>query len=294
MKKIRLPVHFYPLTAMVFWGLSFIWSSYLLKFYEPVTIIFIRLILSASFLFLILRLFFPAEHVARKDLKLILLSSLFNPFLYFLGENYGLKYSTPTISAVIIATIPVFSPVVAYLTFREKLSRLNFVGIAVSFAGIVIMLITKDFTLAADIRGIIFLFGAVLAALFYSVMLKKLTGKYSALLLIAWQNFLGIFLFLPFFLIFEFDSVIHTMPTAGIVGSFLLLSILASSVAFVFFAHSVKLLGISKANIYSNLIPVFTAFFSWILLSESITIRKILGILLVVGGVYLSERTRKR
>lgn len=294
MKKIRLPVHFYPLTAMVFWGLSFIWSSYLLKFYEPVTIIFIRLILSASFLFLILRLFFPAEQVARKDFKLILLSSLFNPFLYFLGENYGLKYSTPTISAVIIATIPVFSPVVAYLTFREKLSRLNFVGIAVSFAGIVIMLITKDFTLAADIRGIIFLFGAVLAALFYSVMLKKLTGKYSALLLIAWQNFLGIFLFLPFFLIFEFDSVIHTMPTAGIVGSFLLLSILASSVAFVFFAHSVKLLGISKANIYSNLIPVFTAFFSWILISESITIRKILGILLVVGGVYLSERTRKR
>lgn len=294
MKKIRLPVHFYPLTSMVFWGLSFIWSSYLLKFYEPVTIIFIRLILSASFLFLILRLFFPAEQVARKDFKLILLSSLFNPFLYFLGENYGLKYSTPTISAVIIATIPVFSPVVAYLTFREKLSRLNFVGIAVSFAGIVIMLITKDFTLAADIRGIIFLFGAVLAALFYSVMLKKLTGKYSALLLIAWQNFLGIFLFLPFFLIFEFDSVIHTMPTAGIVGSFLLLSILASSVAFVFFAHSVKLLGISKANIYSNLIPVFTAFFSWILLSESITIRKILGILLVVGGVYLSERTRKR
>ncbi|NCA75921.1 MAG: DMT family transporter [Alphaproteobacteria bacterium] len=294
MKKIRLPVHFYPLTAMVFWGLSFIWSSYLLKFYEPVTIIFIRLILSASFLFLILRLFFPAEQVARKDFKLILLSSLFNPFLYFLGENYGLKYSTPTISAVIIATIPVFSPVVAYLTFREKLSRLNFVGIAVSFAGIVIMLIMKDFTLAADIRGIIFLFGAVLAALFYSVMLKKLTGKYSALLLIAWQNLLGIFLFLPFFLIFEFDSVIHTIPTAGIVGSFLLLSILASSVAFVFFAHSVKLLGISKANIYSNLIPVFTAFFSWILLSESITIRKILGILLVVGGVYLSERTRKR
>lgn len=279
---------------MVFWGLSFIWSSYLLRFYEPVTIIFIRLILSASFLFLILRFFFPAERIARKDFKLILLSSLFNPFLYFLGENYGLKYSTPTISAVIIATIPVFSPVVAYLTFREKLSLLNFIGIAVSFAGIVIMLITKDFSLAADIRGILFLFGAVLAALFYSAMLKKLTGKYSALLLIAWQNLLGIFLFLPFFLVLEFDTFIHISPTAGIVGSFLLLSILASSVAFVFFAHSVKLLGISKANIYSNLIPVFTAFFSWILLSESITLRKILGILLVIGGVYLSERTRKR
>ncbi len=293
MKKIRLPVHFYAFTAMVFWGLSFIWSSYLLQFYEPVTIIFIRLILSASILFLILRVFYPAERIARKDFKLILLSALFNPFLYFLGENYGLKYSTPTIAAIIIATIPVFSPLVAYLTYKEKLSSLNFLGIGISFAGIMIMLILKDFSLAVDLRGIIFLFGAVMASLFYSVMLRKLTVKYSALVLIAWQNFLGIFLFLPFFLVMEFKSVINIVPSAGIIGSFLLLSILASSVAFVFFAHSVKLLGISKANIYSNLIPVFTAFFSWMLLSESITSRKIIGMALVIGGVYLSERTRK-
>lgn len=278
---------------MVFWGLSFIWSSYLLQFYEPVTIIFIRLILSASILFLILRVFYPATRIARKDFRLILLSALFNPFLYFLGENYGLKYSTPTIAAVIIATIPVFSPLVAYLTYKEKLSPLNFLGIAISFAGIMIMLILNDFSLAVDLRGIIFLFGAVLAALLYSVMLRKLTVKYSALVLIAWQNLLGIILFLPFFLVMEFKSVINIVPTVGIVGSFLLLSILASSVAFVFFAHSVKLLGISKTNIYSNLIPVFTAFFSWMLLSESITPRKIIGMALVIGGVYLSERTRK-
>ncbi len=293
MKKIRLPVHFYAFTAMVFWGLSFIWSSYLLQFYEPVTIIFIRLILSASILFLILRVFYPAERIARKDFKLILLSALFNPFLYFLGENYGLKYSTPTIAAIIIATIPVFSPLVAYLTYKEKLSPLNFLGIGISFSGIMIMLILKDFSLAVDLRGIIFLFGAVMASLFYSVMLRKMTVKYSALVLIAWQNFLGIFLFLPFFLVMEFKSVINIVPSGGIIGSFLLLSILASSVAFVFFAHSVKLLGISKANIYSNLIPVFTAFFSWMLLSESITSRKIIGMALVIGGVYLSERTRK-
>lgn len=278
---------------MVFWGLSFIWSSYLLQFYEPVTIIFIRLILSASILFLILRVFYPAERIARKDFKLILLSALFNPFLYFLGENYGLKYSTPTIAAIIIATIPVFSPLVAYLTYKEKLSPLNFLGIGISFSGIMIMLILKDFSLAVDLRGIIFLFGAVMASLFYSVMLRKMTVKYSALVLIAWQNFLGIFLFLPFFLVMEFKSVINIVPSGGIIGSFLLLSILASSVAFVFFAHSVKLLGISKANIYSNLIPVFTAFFSWMLLSESITSRKIIGMALVIGGVYLSERTRK-
>lgn len=278
---------------MIFWGLSFIWSSYLLQYYEPVTVIFIRLIISAACLFAILHLFRQVEKIARSDYKLIFLSALFNPFLYFICENYGLKYSTPTISAVIIATIPVFSPVVAFLLVRERIGLINIVGIAVSFIGVIVMLLSRDFMTGSGFKGIIFLFGAVLSALFYSVTLKKLTLKYSAMTLIAWQNLIGIFIFLPIFLIFESDAMLSVKPTIGIITSFLLLSILASSVSFVFFAHSVKLLGISKTNVYSNLIPVFTAFFSWILLSEMITIQKIAGMALVIGGVYLSERSRK-
>ncbi len=279
---------------MLFWGLSFIWSSVLLQHYQPVTIIFVRLIISSAFLFAIIHFFWPDERIDRKDYKLVLLSAVFNPFLYFLGENYGLKYSTPTISAVIIATIPVFSPLIAYLSFREKLTPVNFVGIAVSFGGVILMLITGNFTLAADIRGVLFLFGAVFAALLYSVTLRKLTAKYSALVLIAWQNLIGIFLFLPFFLLFEAKSITEVTITGEIIISMLLLAILASSVSFVFFAHSVKLLGISKTNIFSNLIPVFTAIFSFFLLSEEFTVHKIAGILLVIGGVYLSERSKKQ
>ncbi|MFZ4572386.1 MAG: DMT family transporter [Bacteroidales bacterium] len=294
LKKIHLPVYFFPLAAMLFWGFSFIWSSVLLKYYEPVTIIFIRLIISASFLFTVKYFFLASEKINRKDYRLIFLSALFNPFLYFLGENYGLKFSTPTTAAVIIATIPVFSPLIAYLIVREKLSPINFVGIAVSFGGVILMLVTGDLSLAADIRGILFLFGAVFAALLYSVTLRKLTAKYSALTLIAWQNLIGIFLFLPFFLIFELKSFIRVPVNGEIITSMLLLAILASSISFVFFAHSVKLLGISKSNIFSNLIPVFTAIFSFFLLSEGFTLQKIGGIALVIGGVYLSERSKKR
>jgi drug/metabolite transporter (DMT)-like permease len=294
LKKIHIPVYFYALAAMLFWGLSFIWSSLLLKSYQPVTIIFIRLIISSALLFSLIYIMGKKEKVERKDYKLIFLSALFNPFLYFLGENYGLKFSSPTIAAVIIATIPVFSPLIGYMSFREKLTPVNFIGIGVSFGGVLLMLVTRDLSLAADIEGIIFLFGAVFAALLYSVALRKLTMKYSALLLVANQNLIGIFLFLPLFLIFEAKASINVPLTGEIVTSMLLLSVLASSVAFVFFAHSVKLLGISKSNIFSNLIPVFTAFFSYILLAEAFTIQKIAGIALVIGGVYLSERSRKQ
>jgi drug/metabolite transporter (DMT)-like permease len=277
---------------MLFWGLSFIWSSVLLRYYQPVTIIFVRLILSTAFLFTILWFSGMRRMVARRDYGLLILSAFFNPFLYFLCENYGLKLSSPTVAAVIIATIPLFSPLIAFFAVKERLTLLNLAGIVISFFGVVVMLITRDLSLNSDVNGVLFLFGAVVSALFFSVLLKKLTNKYSALMLVAWQNLIGIFLFFPIFLIYEAKTAISIPINSQIISSFLLLSILASSAAFVLFAHTVKLIGVSKANIYSNLIPVFTAFFSYFLIGESFTIQKTLGILLVIGGVFLSERTR--
>ncbi len=279
---------------MVFWGMSFIWTSILLNYYQPITIIFFRLILSASFLFFIMLLFRITRKIERKDIPLVLLSAFFNPFLYFLGENYGLKYSSSTIASVIIATIPLFSPIVAWLFARERIGFMTFTGIVISFAGIVIMLFHKGYTPETGYVGILFLFGAVLASLFYSAILRKLVLKYSAITLIAWQNLAGIFLFLPLFLIFDAGKVPQVPLNATIISSFLMLAILASSLSFVFFAHSIKLIGINKSNIFSNLIPVLTAFFAFLFSLESFNIQKIIGIVLVIGGVFLSERTRRK
>ncbi len=290
LKKFKLPVYFYALTAMLFWGMSFIWTSQLLIHFQPVTIIFIRLLISCVFLFLLMILTGRFERIRREHLLLLLGSAVFNPLLYFLGENFGIKYTSATISSVIIATIPVFSPVIAWLTFREKISRLNILGIFISFSGVSIMLLTRDLSLTGEGKGVLLLFGAVFSSLIFSVFLKKLTQIYSPLTLVAWQNLIGALLFLPLFLVFERDRLREISLTPQIISSFLFLSIFASSLAFVFFAKTVKEIGISKANIYSNLIPVFTAFFSYFLLSEAFTLQKAAGIFLVIGGVYLSER----
>ncbi|MEI6454839.1 MAG: DMT family transporter [bacterium] len=291
--KIKIPVHFFPLLATVFWGFSFIWSTLLLKYYQPVTIIFFRLILSSLFLFFILKFFWQKERIKRKDMPLLFISAVFNPFLYFLGENYGLKFSSPTIASVIIATIPVFTPLIAYMFVKEKLAFINFVGIGISFGGVITILIQRGSSFEINLPGILFLFGAVASALCYSVLLKKLITRYSALVLVAYQNFIGIFLFLPIFFFFEAGSFSVAHLNFTTISSFLLLSILASSLSYVFFAHSIKILGISKTNIYTNMIPVFTAFFSFFLSLESFTPQKIAGIILVIAGVYLSERTSR-
>ncbi len=294
MKNIRISVYLYALAAMLFWGMSFIWTSILLADYQPVTIIFVRLVISSVFLFgavLVTKAWTP---IRKADLWLLLLSAVFNPFLYFLLENYGLMNSSPAIAAVIIATIPVFSPIAGYLAFRERLRWFNLAGIFLSFAGILLMLVTRDLSMVARPAGVLFLAGAVVAALVYSVLLKSLSAKYTPLTIISWQNLAGILLFLPFFLVFEAKDAVQVPLTPRIISSFLFLAILASSLAYVFYVKSIKALGITKANIFSNLIPIFAALFSFTILGEAFSFQKVAGMAVVISGLVLSEISKRR
>jgi drug/metabolite transporter (DMT)-like permease len=74
----------------------------------------------------------------------------------------------------------------------------------------------------------------------------------------------------------------------------ILLGVVASSFAYTLYAYVVKHIGISKANIYSNLIPVFAAVSSYFLLQESFTLLKIIGMGVIIFGVFLSELERKK
>jgi drug/metabolite transporter (DMT)-like permease len=295
-KSILLHFGIYPIImlSMIFWGMSFVWSSIVFNYYHPITTIFLRLIISTTLLTVFIYLTGKHEKIKKEDRGLFLLSSLFNPFLYFMGENFGLKNSSPTISAVIIATIPLFAPVVAYLALNEKLSWFTIAGIFISFIGVGVMLVNPDLSLNASPAGIAFLLGAVLSAVIYSVFLKKLTLHYSSLTIITYQNALGIIYFLPLFLIFDFNHFITVKPNFELISSLLQLSVFASSLAFIFFTMAVKELGVSRTNVFSNLIPVFTAIFSAIFISEMFTATKIVGMAIVIIGVLISQVRMQR
>ena len=284
----------YPIAilSMIFWGMSFVWTSIVFKYYQPITTIFLRLVLSSAILTVFIAITGKMERLKKEDRGLLLLSALFNPFLYFLGENFGLKNSSPTISAVVIATIPVFTPLVAYYSLKERLSYFNIEGIIVSFLGIGVMLINPDMSLNASPAGIALLLGAVASAVTYSVFLKRLAHKYSALTIITYQNILGVLFFLPLFLIFDFSHFITIRPNTEVISSLLQLSIFASSLAFIFFTMTVKEIGVSRANVFSNLIPVFTAIFSAIFISEIFTSTKIAGMAIVISGVMVTQMKR--
>jgi len=275
--------------SMLFWGMSFVWTSIVFEYYKPITTVFIRLVISSAIIFAGLKIFNRSEKIKREDYKLFLISSLFNPFLYFVGESFGLKYSSSTISSVIIATIPVFTPMVGYYVLNERLSRINIVGLIISFLGVVIMLVNRDLSLNADPKGVLLLFVAVGSAVSYSVLLKKLTLKYSAFTIIGVQNMIGAIYFLPLFIYFDLGHFLSVVPDTRLILALLQLILFASILAFVFYIMTTSALGISKTNVFTNVIPGVTAIASYFILSEFFNINKVIGIVIVVLGVFLSQ-----
>ena len=71
------------------------------------------------------------------------------------------------------------------------------------------------------------------------------------------------------------------------------LGVFCSAIAYALWAFAFSKLGASKANVYSNLIPVFTAIFSYFIIHEALTANKIIGIVVVVVGLVLSQMKSK-
>lgn len=279
---------------MVFWGLSFIWSTQVFNYLNPTTTIFFRLIISTIFLGSLLFFFRIFEKIDRKDLKLFASAALFEPFLYFIFESYGLLNAAPVISSAIIATIPLFTPIAAFFFLKERLTPWNIAGFIISFLGVIFMLINKNLELTVSAKGIIFLFSAVLVAVAYSISLRKLTLLYKPLTITLVQNVIGLIYFIPMFFIMEKATPSDIAEIDGYILPLLSLGIFASSIAYTLWAYAFSKLGASKANIYSNLIPVFTAIFSCIIIGENLNTQKTAGILLVIGGLILSQLKFKK
>ena len=121
-----------------------------------------------------------------------------------------------TLAAVIVAIIPLMVPVAAYMVFREKLNRMNKLGLIISFTGVLMVVLTSDVEWNATINGILFMFMAVMSAVAYALLIKKLTFKYNGFTITVYQNFIGIFFFMPFFFLWDFDHFISKIGRAHV------------------------------------------------------------------------------
>ncbi|MFC2151145.1 DMT family transporter [Bacteroidota bacterium] len=289
MDKSKIIAYIAVILAMIFWGFTFIWYKIVYEFYNPITTVFFRLVISSLFLFVLMYPLKKLQKINKSDFKYFLLVSFFNPFLYFIGESFGIKFVPSTLAAVIIATIPLFTSLVSSRFLNEKITRMNIIGIVFSVIGVGLIIFEKNKGFNVSLFGIAMLTLAVAAAIGYSIVIKKLADKYNSITIVTYHNFIGIFLFAPLFFIFDFSDFIQTGFSAKAWIPLLELAFFGSSFAFIFFTYSIQKIGVGKTNAFTNAIPVITAIIAYFVLDELISISKIAGISIVIGGLFLSQ-----
>lgn len=283
-----MQIYFYATLAMVFWGASFVWVKQVYGFYKPITVVLLRLIIATVFMNLLAKFFFKAEKIRKEDYKRFFLLAFFEPFCYFMGESFGMQYVSATLASVIVALIPLITPIFAWFFIKERVNIFEIIGLLVSCGG-VLMLVMQDFQISGKLIGYILMLVAVLGGTNYGIVLRTLTDKYNAITIVKTQTLLGSILFLPFFLVFEFKHFISVPLQFEPISLLTLLAIFPSSIAFILLTITVRHIGVIRANVFTNLIPVFTGIMSFFILAERFSMYKISAMLVVILGLFVSQ-----
>lgn len=289
MNKINAKNYTLMSVAMLFWGASFVFIKIVYKYTGPITMIFSRLIIASTALLLIYIFNKNRESVDKKDYYIFFFMGFTEPFLYFIGEGYGMKYVSSTHGSVIIATIPVFAMLASIIIYKEKISRINIVGSILSFTGIIIMIGGEVLKEKGSLPGIALMFFAVFAAVANSLLICKLGNKYSSLTIITMQNLIGGLLFLPLFILLEVKNISMELINSEFILSILFLAIFPSVLSFLLYISVLKKIGVTKTSAFSNIIPIITGIISFFILGSRFQVREIIGIIIVISGLYLTQ-----
>jgi drug/metabolite transporter (DMT)-like permease len=293
---------------MLIWAGAGIAVKQALLLVSPLTLIVLRFSL-AVLLMLIIGLMFRnnpiigLQRVERQHLPIFLLGGLLQPFLYFIFETYTYQsFTSPTIAEALLSTQPILAPIFAFILLREQVTRYNIIGILISTAGMLLLLLTgaDNFTLGNP-WGVLLAILTVSCSVGYSVVLRRIPTHYSSLTIVFYVQTISLILF---YVLWGGGQIIHPtsicniedlcpQSTAKAVLLIVYLAAFASVTAFILFCFTVRYIGVTRANIFNNVRPVFTAVLMFIIFSEQLPISKWIGIVVIIIGLFISQKQIK-
>ena len=222
------------------------------------------------------------------------IAGLFGVTLYFLLENIALTYTLASNVGVIISIAPFFTAIFAnQFLDSEKLTLRFFIGFIVAILGIILIGFNENVVLKLNPLGSILAALAAIVWAVYSVLMKKISEfHYNTIGCTRKVFFYGLFFMIPAIFIFNFKLDLNRFTSLPNLINILYLGFGASALCFVTWNWSVKVLGAMKTSVYIYVVPVIAVVSSAILLHEHITAVAIVGIILTLAGLFISEGKR--
>ncbi|HYE67703.1 MAG TPA: DMT family transporter [Anaerovoracaceae bacterium] len=282
--------HVLAFITIFIWGTTYISTKMLLVEFTPTEIMFYRFILAFLVLFLIRPTRIPYKN--RSEELLFAGAGLFGVVLYFTLQNTCLVYTLASNAGVLISVAPFFTAILSYFLLKgEPLHKNFFIGFGVSIIGITLISFNGNFILKLNPLGDILAISCAVAWAGYCILMKKISVlNYDVILCTRKIFFYGIILMIPLLPLFGFHWELERFTYLPNLLHMLFLGLGASALCFVTWNYAVGVLGAVRTSIYIYFNPIVTVVTSAVILHERITAVAFAGVVLILAGLYLSER----
>ena len=273
--------------VVIMWASTFVVTKAAFAVVSPFAIIFSRFVVMMvlAFAVLLIKERGASLWIERADLGRFIASGLAGFTFYQLGFTFGLNYTSPFSSSLLIAMVPLITVLILAI-MGEPTPRQGWLGLAVALVGVVIFLLDKRGAAGGNLLGDVLSIGAAIAFAVYGIVNRPLVKKYPTATYSAWTLTAGA---IPLLLV--------SLPAAlaqdwgGLSGpvwlSILYLGILPVYVAYILWNFAIARRGVAKATTFSLLVPVVAGILSYLLLGEPFGPQKLIGAALVMAGLVI-------
>lgn len=214
--------------------------------------------------------------------------------LYFLSENEAMNYTTATNTSLIVCSCPLFATLLVRLVYRSsRIHVVQLMGSLLAFVGMVVVVLNGRFVLHLSPVGDALAFTACMCWAVYSLLMKSLSGKYSASFITRKVFFYGVLTILPYYAVAPGMPSLDVLARPVVLANLLFLGCLASMVCFLTWNWCIAKLGAVKATNWVYFNPITTMVFAWWVLGEKITPYFLVGAACILMGMYVADRKTK-
>jgi drug/metabolite transporter (DMT)-like permease len=277
---------------LLFWSLNFTIGKVALREFPPMLLVGIRTSIAAAFM---VAIYFwqnqkaPEEWKGARELWWLLVLGLFGVVLNQVFYVLGLALTSVVHAAIIITLTPVLVLLFAAFLKQENLTILKVLGMTIAASGVVLIQLSKGEASGATLLGDCFAFLSVFGFAIFTVKGKQFTQRHSGLTAMTIAYVGGAIALAPMTIWmgsrFEFGKV-----SSAAWLSLVYMAIFAAVIAYLIYYYALTYLPASRVSAVSYLQPVVATLFAVGFLGERISTVLIIGGILVLTGVYVTER----
>jgi drug/metabolite transporter (DMT)-like permease len=281
------------LSAVVFWGISFVATKAALRELSPITLIFSRFAIGTTLLLIILLLRRKFVLPGSQAYPSLFVMGLIGIFIHQMLQVHALTLTTAVHTGWLIGLIPIWSAIFAAIFLREKFGSLKLAGLALGFLGAILVVTHGNhegsFLALPSTRGDLLILLSTINWAIYTILGRRTIQNVGSLRATTFVMLFGWLLLVPFFAASAGWREFTHLSSSGW-GALLFLGVACSGLGYLFWYGALEHLEASRVASFLYIEPVVTLIAAMIVLHEPLILTTLMGGLLVLAGVFLVQR----